>query len=136
MAFTVGALQLAYELAVVSAPAGVAVESQLSPASPDALPLVVVSTSAPSSVANGPHESSAAFTVSIRCYSTRRAEALSICDALYGGFVTAWRQGVVTDYGWISRINGTSQQPMLVQSDLEADNVHRFDCVLDVIARH
>lgn len=136
MAFTVSALQLAYELATVSAPAGVTVESQLSPASPGALPLVVVGASAPSSVANGPHESSAEFTVSLQCYSLNRAEALSICDAMYGGFVTAWRQGLVTDYGWLSRINGTSQQPTLVQSDLEADNVHRFDCVLDVIARH
>lgn len=134
--FTVDTSSLAYALAAGAAPGGVRVESQVSPEAAQDLPLVIVGTSAPSSVTNGPHESSAEFTISIRCYSSRRAQAAQICDAMYAGFFTAWRSGTATPYGWLSRINGTSQQPTPVQSDLEADNVHRFDCVLDVIARH
>lgn len=134
--FTVDAPSLTYTLAAAAAPAGTRVESQVDPSSTKSLPLVIVSTSSPTSVVNGPHESSAAFTISVRCYSSKRAEASSICDAMYAGFLTAWRSGTATPYGWLSRINGTSQQPTPVLSDLEADNVHRFDCVLDVIARH
>lgn len=136
MSFTVSALSLAYSVASQVAPEGVRVETQVSASDAHSLPLVIVGTSAPSSVLNGPNESSAAFSLSIRCYSTRRAEALEICDSLYGGFVTAWRTGLSTPFGWISRITQDSQQPHLIQSDLEADNVYRFDCVLDVIARH
>lgn len=134
--FTVDTPSLTYAIAAGAAPEGVNVESQASPESARTLPLIIVNTSAPASVTNGPHESSAAFTIAVRCYSSRRAQAAEICDAMYAGFLTAWRSGTATPYGWLSRINGTSQQPTPVQSDLEADNVHRFDCVLDVIARH
>ena len=134
--FTVDALSLAYALAAGTAPDGVTVETAVAPDSTGALPHVIVETSAPVSVSNGPHESSAAFTIAIRCYSTRRAQAAQLCDDMYAGFMTAWRSGTATPYGWLSRINGTSQQPTQVRSELEADNVHRFDCVLDVIARH
>ncbi|PWH05195.1 hypothetical protein DEO23_14030 [Brachybacterium endophyticum] len=134
--FTVDAPSLAYALASTAAADEVRVESQVDPTAPGALPLVIVGTSAPASVPNGPAESSAAFTISLRCYSSRRAQAAQICDAMYRGFFTAWRSGTATPYGWLSRITTTSTQPTPVQSDLEADNVHRFDCVLDVIARH
>jgi len=134
--FTVDTLSLAYAFADDVAPDGVRVETQPDPGAVRDLPLVIVNTSAPTSVVNGPHESSAEFSISVRCYSSRRAQAAEVCDAMYGGFLTAWRSGTTTPYGWLSRINGTSQQPTTVQSDLEADNVHRFDCVLDVIARH
>lgn len=134
--FTVDAPSLAYTLASSAAPAGVSVESAVTADATSQLPLVVVSTSAPVSVVNGPAESSAAFTIAVRCYSLKRAQAAQLCDDMYAGFMTAWRSGTATPYGWLSRISGASQQPTPVQSDLEADNVHRFDCVLDVIARH
>lgn len=134
--FTVDALSLAYELAAAAAPAGTTVETQVDAEASLQFPLVIVGASAPVSVQNGPVESSAAFTISIRSYSSRRAQAAQNCDLMYAGFFHAWRAGIVTQHGWISRITATSQQPTLVASDLEADNVHRFDCVLDVIARH
>lgn len=136
MRFTVDALSLAYTLASQSAPEEVRVESQVDAESAQDLPLVIVSTSAPASVSNGPQETSAAFTIAVRCYSGRRAQAAQVCDHMYAGFIQAWRSGTATPYGWISRVTYQSQQPVQVQSDLEADNVHRFDCVLDVIARH
>lgn len=134
--FTVDAPSLAYALATLAAPAGVRVESQVDPTAPGTLPLVVVGTSAPVSVVNGPHESSARFSVAIACYSDRRAEASGLADAMFAGFLEAWRTGAATQYGWISRITPDSQQPTPVASDLEADNVYRFDCVIDLIARH
>lgn len=134
--FTVDAASLTYAVASAIAPEGVTVESQADSTSVNRLPLVIVGTSAPVSVGNDPGYTSAGFTISVRCYSTVRAEAARIADDMYAGFHRAWRTGVVTDYGWLSRITKPSQQPTRVDSDLEADDVYRFDCVLNVIARH
>lgn len=134
--FTVDAPALTYALASAVAPEGVQVESQAGATSVGALPLVIVGTSAPAAVSNGPEYTSAEFTISVRCYSSIRDEASRIADDMYAGFHRSWRSGVVTDYGWISRISRASQQPTPVESDLEADDVYRFDCVLDVITRH
>ena len=134
--FTVDAPALTYALASAVAPEGVRVESQAGPTSVGAMPLVIVGTSAPVAVSNGPEYTSAEFTISVRCYSTNRAEAARLADTMFAGFHRLWRSGVVTEYGWISRIIKPSQQPTPVVSDLEADDVYRFDCVLNVIARH
>ena len=134
--FTVDAPALTYAIASAVAPEGVQVESQAGPTSVGALPLVIVGTSAPVAVSNGPEYTSAGFTISVRCYSDVRAEAARIADDMYAGFFRAWRSGIVSEYGWISRIASGSQQPTPVESDLEADDVYRFDCVLDVITRH
>lgn len=134
--FTVDAPSLTYTIASGVAPEGVQVESQAGATSAGDLPLVIVGTSAPVSVSNDPEYTSAEFTISVRCYSSIRAEAARIADDMFAGFHRAWRSGVVSEYGWISRISNASLQPTPVESDLEADDVYRFDCVLDVITRH
>lgn len=136
MSFTIDSSSLSYALARGSAPDGWRVESS-SPADIGAsLPLAIVSASGPTSVVNGRAEASASFTIVASCYSQNRAEARAGCDAIYAGFFAAWRSHAVTPYGWISRIGNDSQQPTYVASGLEADDVHRFDCTLSVIARH
>lgn len=133
---TVDAPSLSYAMASAVAPEGVAIESSAGPTAVGQLPLVIVSTSAPVSVDNDPRYTSAEFTISVRCYSPNRVEAAQLADTMFAGFHRLWRSGVVTEYGWISRITKPSQQPTPVESDLEADDVYRFDCVLNVIARH
>ncbi len=136
MSFTVDSSSLSYALAKDAAPTGWRVESSSPADIGPSLPLSIVSASAPISVANGRAEASASFTIVASCYSRSRAEARAGCDAIYAGFFAAWRSHEATPYGWISRISNDSQQPTYVASGLEADDVHRFDCTLSVIARH
>lgn len=135
--YTVDALSLTFDLVSRVAGPDARVESQVDPTAAKTYPLAIVGASAPASVANGPNRGeSAAFTMSVRAYSTNRVQASDLCDRIYGGVYGLWRAGTVTPYGWLSRITTSSLQPQQVRSDLEADNVYRFDCVLDVIARH
>lgn len=136
MSFSVNTAALSYALVSDAAPPGHRVESRVPADSGDTLPLVIVSASAPTSVANHRAEMSAQFTMAVSCYSRDRSEAWSACDAIYGQIIQAWRSRTVTDYGWISHVGNDSQHPTYVASDLEADDVHRFDCTLPVIARH
>lgn len=131
----VDALGLAVAVARRAAPEGVRVESAFTLDAAATLPLIVVSTSAPVSVPNGPIDASATFDVVVACYSESRAQAAQVCRQAFRGFVQHWRDGIHTEHGWISRLTNSSRQPVQVQSDLEADDVYRFDCVLSLIAR-
>ena len=65
------------------------------------------------------------------------AEASELCDTVYAGIIAAWRDRIRTDYGWISRVLvADTILPQAVASQMEADDIHRFDCVLPVVARH
>ena len=138
MRYSVDTSSLAYALVRLAAPAGAAVESSALPDTVSHLPAVIVSASAPGPVDNDPRGgASARFTLSFSAYAESRSEASELCDQVYAGILAAWRDRIRTDYGWISRVLvGDVILPQPVSSNLEADDLHRFDAVVPVIARH
>lgn len=138
MRYTVDTASLAYALVRLAAPAGTTIESSALADTVSDLPAVIVTASAPTPVDNDPRGgASAAFTISVACYSESRSEASALCDAVYGGIIAAWRDHIRTDYGWISRVLvADTILPQAVASQMEADDLSRFDCVLPVVARH
>ena len=132
----IDALALAIAYVRASAPDGLRVEPGLTVNIVEKLPVAVVSTSAPSSVANGPLEASSAFTASVSVYAGSRAQAARMAGDLFDGCLRQWRSRLVTEFGWVSRITHDSRHPAPVGSDLEADGADRGDFTPDGIARH
>lgn len=136
MSFTVSAPELAYALAVQAAPSGAAVETELTPETPVKLPYVLVSTTAPASLANGPQEAASGFDIVLSCYAETNVAALRLCLETYEGFYRLWRSGTATEHGQISHISRESLQPRRVTSVLANDDAVRYDAVVRVVARH
>lgn len=138
MRYSVDTSSLAYALVRLAAPASAAVESSALTDTIANLPVVIVSASAPTPVGNDPRgDASASFTITVSCYSESRSEASRLCDTVYAGLIAAWRDRIRTDFGWLSRVLvADTILPQPVSSNLEADDLHRFDAVVPVIARH
>lgn len=113
----------------------VTVESAMTVESGTQLPYVVAQASPPFSVKNGPIEAGMRFIMYAACYSADRMEALAIAEQAYMGVVRLWRDNFEAESGWISRVLPTSNGPFLVTSQMETDDVWRFDVSLDVIVR-
>lgn len=128
-------LRLAY--AYVSAAVGDAatVEMQLWPDAPTNLPLVVVSTSTPIPLSNGPRELGARFDIVCSVYADDLPEAYDLARHVHAECHRLWRGSYRTDYGGIAHIDRNSTRPQRVVLDIESDDAHRFDFDLDVTAR-
>lgn len=118
------------------APKDLRIDSVLQADMPQSESFVIVSTSPAYAVSNGKMEDGSEFTLVISSYSSERARAHETSHLLFERIVKAWRAGIVTEHGWISRIRNTGQHPYPVDSNLEADDFFRFDFTLEIIARH
>ena len=129
------ALELAYAYAVAAVPDGTTVETQVNADASRRTPHVVIGTSTPRSVNNGPAHLSAEFVINVTAYAENPVEALALARETYAGFHRLWRSRFVTEYGWISSILRSSRHPQVTASTLKADGISRFDAALHVVAR-
>lgn len=127
---------LAVEFMRHVAPDGVTVDSGVTPDIAARLPIAVVTTTAPRAVPNGPIGAGSFFRLNVSVFAGERTRAHNIAAGMYSGAVAAWRAGWMGEAGWISRITNDSLEPQLVAGTLISDNVHRFDFMLGVVARH
>lgn len=127
---------LAVELVRHCKPEGLDVDFGVTPDIAARLPIAVLSTTPPTKVSNGPHGAAAAFSLHVSVLGAQREQTRRFALDLYGAVIDAWRSGWVGANGWISRIANDGAEPAAAHSALIADNVHRWDFIIPLVARH
>lgn len=128
-------LRLAYAYITEAVGDLATVEMQLWPDDPDRLPLVVVSTSVPAPLGNGPRDLGARFDIVCSVYAEGVEAAYDLARRVHHNCHQLWRGGYRTDYGGIAHIDRNSTRPHRVALDIESGGAYRFDFDLGVVAR-
>lgn len=118
------------------------VEMQTWPDSANHLPLVVVGTSAPVTLVNGPRAQAMSFQIVVSVYDEGIEAAYDLARYITKRLYALWRVGHTTAYGGITYIDRDSTYPERITSSyrqpvanqLETDDSIRFDLTLNVTA--